>query len=678
MSKHQNKKRVVTTSSQLTIRVVNAAIIATFITSTAWAEDKSDTSAFELGTVLVVAKRLPTTEIGDVGSDLVASVVTSKDLLQFNRNNVGDALNLLSGVTLSTNSRNEKTVAVRGFDSRQVPLFIDGIPVYVPYDGYVDFNRFSTADLAAIQVAKGFSSLAYGPNTLGGAINLISRKPKKAFEADAMVGVATGSEKQTSANVGTNQGMWYLQTGVSYVQSDGFPMSSDFIATSTENGGARNNAYRKDSKFSLKFGLTPNARDEYAISYYKQNGEKGQPPSTVPASARYWKWPYWDKESLYFISNTTLGDYESVKVRLFHDSYGNEVDSYTDDSYTKLKVAGSGSVSTGRSIYDDKTNGGSIVLESLRFSRQTLRLMSHYKADEHNELDGNGTTNAVYKDVLTSIAIEDNVQINPALLLSLGLGRHELRPGTVFNLGNPYSLPGTKAATDAQFGLFYDWSDAARFYTSIAKKTRLPTLKDRYSQRLGTFVENPNLQPEESINYEIGYQGHPTQSTQAEAAIFYSDVTNKIQTVANVSGIKSQMQNVGQVHISGLELGIKTNVVSWLDVGGNYTFTDLNNISNPSVKLTDIPRHKITANALLRPVENIDVIVFAEHNSSRWVSNTLELSGYTSLNLKLTYRPVKHLTVEAGVTNLADKNYALADGFPNPGRMWFGNVQYQF
>ncbi|MBC3879741.1 TonB-dependent receptor plug domain-containing protein, partial [Undibacterium sp. FT79W] len=163
------------------------------------------------------------------------------------------------------NSRNEKTVAVRGFDSRQVPLFIDGIPVYVPYDGYVDFNRFSTADLAAIQVAKGFSSLAYGPNTLGGAINLISRKPKKTFEADAMVGVATGSEKQTSANVGTNQGMWYLQTGVSYIQSDGFPMSSDFIATSTENGGARNNAYRKDSKFSLKFGLTPNARDEYAI-----------------------------------------------------------------------------------------------------------------------------------------------------------------------------------------------------------------------------------------------------------------------------------------------------------------------------------------------------------------------------------------------------------------------------
>ncbi len=37
-------------------------------------------------------------------------------------------------------------INVRGYDVRQVPLYIDGIPVYVPYDGYVDFSRFTTAD----------------------------------------------------------------------------------------------------------------------------------------------------------------------------------------------------------------------------------------------------------------------------------------------------------------------------------------------------------------------------------------------------------------------------------------------------------------------------------------------------------------------------------------------------
>ncbi|MEZ4908300.1 MAG: Plug domain-containing protein [Saprospiraceae bacterium] len=39
-------------------------------------------------------------------------------------------------------SRNENTVYLRGFDIRSIPIFIDGIPVYIPYDGYVYFGRF--------------------------------------------------------------------------------------------------------------------------------------------------------------------------------------------------------------------------------------------------------------------------------------------------------------------------------------------------------------------------------------------------------------------------------------------------------------------------------------------------------------------------------------------------------
>ena len=648
------------------------------LTSPAWAQDKSPDPYFELGTVLVVGQRLPTMEVGDIGGDQISSVITKKDIQQFNRTNVGDALNLLSGVTLSNNSRNEKTIAIRGFDSRQVPLFIDGIPVYVPYDGYVDFNRFSTADLAAIQVAKGFSSMAYGPNTLGGAINLISRKPKERLEADAQSGIASSGEKQASVNLGSNQGVWYLQTGVSYLQSNGFPLSSDFIPTATENGGARNNADHKDSKVSIKFGITPNAYDEYAISYYQQNGQKGQPPSTVPAAARYWKWPYWDKDSIYFTSKTSLSEHETFSARLYLDSYGNEVDTYTDDSYTKLKTSGAGSVTTGRSIYDDKTKGASFTLESSRLNGQTLRLMGHYKADRHKELDANGTLNANYEDALTSISVEDNIKINPALLISLGGGHHQLRPVTVFNLGNPYSLPNNQSAQDWQAGAFYTLSESARVYATASRKTRLPTLKDRYSQRLGSFIENPELQPEQSLNYEIGYQHHFAQAAQAEAAIFYSDINNKIQTVANVSGTKSQMQNAGMVRIAGVELSVKADLGTRFSMGGNYTMTNLNNVSNPTVKLTDIPKHKATAHVLFHTMPNLDLMVFVENNSSRWVSNSLELAGFTTTNFKLSYKPLNRVLLEAGVNNLSDKNYSLADGFPNPGRTWFGNVQYQF
>ncbi|MDG9922972.1 MULTISPECIES: TonB-dependent receptor [unclassified Pseudomonas] len=647
-----------------------AVAVALAMQPVAWGQEQT----FSLGSILVVGQAQ---EVGEIGSAQVASVVSQEEMRRYNRNNVGDALALLSGVTLSNNSRNEKTIHVRGFDSRQIPLFIDGIPVYVPYDGYIDFNRFTTADLSAIQVAKGFSSVAYGPNALGGAINLISRKPTRELEGDVSVGMGSESERRTSVNVGSNQGSWYLQGGASYLENEGFPLPSDFHPTPSERGGQRNNAYREDGKLSFKLGLTPREGDEYALSYYSQKGEKGQPPSTDPSVARYWQWPYWDKESLYFVSQTALGDLESLKLRLYHDRYDNEVRSYTDDAYDRLKTAGRGSLGTGRSIYHDRTSGGSVELESRRMAAQTLRLVGHYKSDEHEEVDGAGTTNARFQDDLSSLALEDNIQLGSRWLLSLGASRHRLEPESVFSRGNPYALPDSQTASDAQAGLFFDLSTNAQLYATVARKTRLPTLKDRYSQRLGSYVENPDLQPERALNYELGYRGTAWRQLEIEAALFYSDISDKIQSVANVVGTAAQMQNVGKVRSQGLELGLASPVSRWLELGGNYTLTDLDNRSD-SRKLTDVPRHKLIVHASFYPAERWELVAFAEHDSSRWASDQVSLDGFTTLNFKAAYSLQEAMTLETGLNNLTDEDYSLADGFPSAGRTWFVNADYRF
>ncbi|HNQ05507.1 MAG TPA: TonB-dependent receptor [Thiobacillaceae bacterium] len=637
---------------------------------------------FQLGTIQVIGTR---PELGEIAPEQVSSVVSRDEIQTYNRETVGDAVNLLSGVTLSRNSRNELTVYLRGYDPRQAPLFIDGIPVYVPYDGYVDFGRFDTADLAAIQVAKGFSSVVYGPNTLGGAINLISRKPSKTFEGDAGIGLGEEGARRASVNLGSNQGNWYVQAGVAYREADGFSLSDDFKPTGTEDGGRRDNAYYKDSKATLKLGLTPGGGDEYALTYTKQNGEKGQPPSTVP-TARYWQWPYWDKESLYFVSRTGLGVHETLKLRLYTDKFDNEVDTYTDSTYTTLKTSGSGSVSTGRSIYHDKTIGGSVELESRRFSGHTLRLVGHYKSDRHEERDGNNLLNADFEDTLRSLSIEDGITLGDKTLLSLGLAHHELAPDKVYKSGPgpAYALPDKQTSTDPQIGLFHDLSPAARLYATVAEKTRLPTLKDRYSARLGNFIPNPDLGPEQARNYEIGYQGQPWAGATAEAALFWNDIQDKIQEVRpnpalNCSATNQcQMQNVGKARIKGVELGLKTPLGTQWEIGGNVTWMDVKNLSDPTVKLTGIPETKIILHALWRPVASVDLIAFAEHDGGRWATNTVKLDGFATLNLKAVWRPMKDLSAEAGVSNVTDKNYELDYGFPAAGRMWFANLNYRF
>ena len=105
------------------------------------------------------------------------TVIPQSDLENHHRLDASHALDLLSGLSLSNvGGRNESMVYVRGFDLRQVPVFIDGIPEYVPYDGYVDLARFTTFDLSEITVTKGFSSVLYGANAMGGAINLRVKK----------------------------------------------------------------------------------------------------------------------------------------------------------------------------------------------------------------------------------------------------------------------------------------------------------------------------------------------------------------------------------------------------------------------------------------------------------------------------------------------------------------------
>lgn len=640
--------------------------------------------AFTIGAITVTGQR---PQLGDMPQEQAGSLLSAQQLRQFDRESVGDALALLPGVTLSTNSRNEQLVYVRGFDARQLPLFIDGIPVYVPYDGYVDFGRFGTGDIAAIQLAKGFSSVAYGPNALGGAINLVSRKPARALEGDAQLSLGSGAQRRATLNLGTNQGAWYAQAGLGYRSADGFRLSSDFVPTPTEDGGLRENADARDGKVSLKLGLTPNRGDEVALSFYRQDGQKGQPPTTGSSGVRYWRWPMWDKQSLYFVSSTALGASERLKLRLYHDRFDNEVRSYTDDSYTTLRTSGRGSVASGRSIYHDRSNGGAVEFESARLQGHLLRAVLQHKTDQHEERDAGAVLQTRHRDALSSFGVEDLVDLAPGWQLSLGAARHRLAPASVFVAGNAYALPAASTATNLQAGLFRELGGDSRAYLTLARKTRLPTLKDRYSQRLGSYVENPDLGAERSLNLELGIQALPIAALlglRLEAALFASRIDDKIQSVLVAGGracsadTPCQMRNVGQARVHGLELGISGRLAPALELGANLSWLAQKNVSDPDIRLTDVPNRKLFGYALWRASDAVSLQATLEHNSRRWASDELALGEFTIVGLKGSWQLARGLSVELALTNLLDQDYALDEGYPSPGRSLSLQARYAF
>ena len=660
------------------LRLLTALLLAAFAAAPVAAQDGS----FQLGTVVVTGAAQ--------GAEQGAEQVLGKDAIQKrNADTVGSAVVALPGASLSRNSRNEDTVYLRGFDARQVPMFVDGVPLYVPYDGYVDFGRFTTFDLAEIRVATSGASLLYGPNTLGGAINLVTRKPVRVFEGDVRLGVGSGSEKMGAINLGTQQGAWYAQLGLSYLDADGFPLPKgfkDYKAKPTDTGSQRENAYRTDQRLSFKVGLTPNATDEYALGYVRQDGEKGNPVYTGQSTSgiRYWQWPFWDKDSVYFISSTRIGQNNVLKARVFHDTYKNSILAFSNASYTTQL-----NNTSFPSVYNDSSTGASLELANYALANHELRLAVHIKEDKHNDSNPSSPTKN-YRDTTTSLAVEDSIALAKDWRLRVGLS-HDKRDAK-----EVYDWPtGSTSATNGLVELTRLLDDhGSEAYAIASHKTRFPTIKDRYSARMGAALPNPDLKPEVANHLELGIKGSPWAGGKGQAAVFYSRIADLMQNVYVAAPVGTcgagsntcaQSQNVGRARHAGLELSLDQVLASQWTLTGAYTYLARRNLSDASVQLTDTPRHRLYTALTWAPSDAWELRATLEAEQGRKVAfaasgKTIyrDLAGFGIVGVKATWKPRKDMALDFGVANLGDKWYELSDGFPLPGRTWFVRGSYRF
>lgn len=645
--------------------VITYSINPVFAQQTASADSAR---VFSLGEVTVLGRR---------GVDST-NTAFSRQIEAFNRLDVGRALNVLPGVTLSSvGARNETMVYVRGFDLRQVPVFIDGIPVYVPYDGYVDLGRFTTFDLAEVNVAKGFSSVTYGPNTLGGAINLISRRPQKKLEFDGRAGLLSGQGHRLNLNLGSNLGRFYLQGSASQLKQETFPLSADFTPHPQEDGGNRENAYRNDKKYSLKVGFTPNATDEYTISYINQQGSKGTPSyvgSDSRQTTRFWQWPYWDKESWYFISKTALTTNSYVKVRLFYDKFKNLLSAFDNNTYT-TQTRGS----SFNSYYNDDTKGGSLEYGNRIGSSHTLKSSFHYKQDRHRENNA-GEPVRTFIDQTLSVGAEDVWALSRKFSVVPGVSynsRQSIRAENYESATKTItSFPGNNSdALNAQIGLFYSPTMQRQLSLTVAKKTRFATVKDRYSYRMGAAIPNPDLKAESALHLEAAYSDQIGKLLSVQASAFYSRLADAIQQVNNVQPGVYQFQNTGRAEFYGGDVSLKMPITSNVQAGAQYSYIHRENLSNPDLKFVDVPNHKLFVYAKASLLRRVFLIASAEYNSDRYsTSYGTQVGGFMVANAKASVKLHRFVSLEGGVNNLFDRNYALAEGFPEPGRNYFANL----
>jgi iron complex outermembrane recepter protein len=651
---------------------------------------------FTLGTVEIIGRRDAQT------LPQASDVVESSELTSKHRDDLAEALDLVPGVSVQNlGQRRERLIAVRGFSSRQVPLFIDGVPVYVPYDGNVDLARFGVDYVSKIVVSKGLTSLLYGPNILGGAVNVVSRKPTQPFEASVRLSSEAddhfdSNDQRASLTLGGQLGDWYGYATASHSESDGYRLPSDFVPVAAEDGGRRDNADSHDNVFTAKVGYAPDEDNEYALSYYKQNGEKRDPPyagsylrtntRTDGVTPRFWTWPYWDKESIYFVARNAITSQGTLRWRVFHDRFRNALESYDDATYTTQTRP----YAFHGSNYNDFTYGGSADFEWRWTGEQITRIAAHFRNDVHREAQITPFLPVMHLQIPTyDVALEHEWQVSQAFSLTPSYS-HMIQPEKtveVYNSGpQNFSPVHTDRSTADNLQLLgnFKLDESRSFIAGISRKTRFPTIKERFSGGLGTTVPNPSLDPETAVHFEVGFEQKGA-NWNGKVAVYQARLQDAIQSVPmpNNSCTVSpctQLQNIGRQRNRGFELSGDYSPFDTLQLSAQYSLVDIKNLSQPSILPLNTPKNKLAAAVDWRFLSQWKLRVDAQYESKRYSTTnaTRIANSYTLANAFVRFTPLDALGVEIGVRNIADKLYAYEEGYYEAGRSWLAQLDYRF
>jgi iron complex outermembrane receptor protein len=595
--------------------------------------------------------------------------------------------------------RNERRLYLRGFDSRQLLLLVDGIPFYIPYDGEPgDFERFQLWNAETVEISKGISSVLYGPNAMGGAINIATAPPTRSFESETLIeGVLDrrGEAQQWNAFTrgGFIQGDLYGQFGASSLERDFWTLPDDFHPEgppvldpgspgNLEDGGEREQSRLIDRSGFARLGWTPGEKTRLSASFFHQQAEKEVPPYAGPPNpferVNFFRWSQWDRTGVFVHLDSEPVKAHRLRVRLYYDAFANRLERFDDWTYS--------SQSTPRSFssgYDDHSLGGSAQWEWRSRPGESWTGVVHYRWDDHQEtanlLPDRRTPTYTFIDQTTSVGLERRRAHDSGwkTVAGLSLDHRDPRKAEDGQRGGESFRLKSSREWNAVFSVEIPTTEQFSLTGGIARKSRLPSMIDRYSYRQGRSVPNPELEAETALNTELGGRWSG-ENLRLEATVFHSRVDDLMQNVVigenpDVPGrLVSQTRNVGTADFTGLEVS-----ASWtagrLRFGLDYTFTELDPGETDGLVFVGVPDHEANlylAFSPLRKLELIPSIHLASERLSSEFGDGDPVDGFAVGSLRALFNWSEALRLELTIENVTDEHYRYDHGYPEPGRFF--------
>jgi iron complex outermembrane receptor protein len=237
----------------------------------------------------------------------------------------------------------------------------------------------------------------------------------------------------------------------------------------------------------------------------------------------------------------------------------------------------------------------------------------------------------------------------------------------------------------------YAAGKAGALFATFAEKSRFPTLKDRYSYKLGKAIPDPELRPEHAQNWTVGYSRVFGRATMAQVDFFRSSVRNEIENISFLSPLCTgggkgagcqEAVNVGRELHEGINVTVRSTPFSRLTLDAHFSYLNRNITGTPGIFPFGTPKQKTVGSAMVRmPRGAMGILSMRYESGMTGMSDNglpLPVSKFATVDIGGTLPIEQRFALQAGVKNLLDRNYYLWEGFPEEGRNWYLSARYRF
>lgn len=569
--------------------------------STATHAEKQTAVKTSLETIVVTASRSEE-KIKDVPARI--SVIDEKIIEQSPITDLPTLLTKEAGLTVKQVGGYGQTASVylRGTNASHTLFLQDGMRSNIATVAGTNTPLFDLSDIKQIEILKGPASVQYGTDAIGGVIQLISKIPT---ENSIFTTVEAGERNtyKTILGVDIAEDGFYAQLRGQRFETDG----DQIIANDDRKAGFDQKGYAaKVGVEKEAYGLSAEIKENKGTSDYFSYG--------APKAYDFLNRLYNVQGHLNFSDNLTW----NTRLSQFEDQYNVVKGSFPSIVNTEQQEIDSNL----KWQFTQHQN----VLFGVEYNKTEAAKVAAYAGDvgfrSDNETIGYYAQHQFKNDLFSTqagVRVEDNQQF----------GTH----------------------TVGQLAARYFATPKTSFYTNLGTAFRAPVVGQIISEP-AWWGGNPDLKPEESVSYELGFDHSFDYGIHAYGSVYQTKIDNLMVSDSS-TGFK--FYNLKKATFTGSELGLKWKQDN-LFANAEYAYIQPKN-DDTDKDAPNRPRQNFT----LSTGWDNGVYGFTTSLVAKGSSKDLqEIPGYTTIDMNAYWQINPHVKVFSNIHNLGDTTYKAA------------------